>query len=261
MEKNIELKGQQVHYEETGRADGRPVILMHGWGCDHTTVRSIAKILEPGMRVISPDLPGHGQSPDPTSVWGVYEYADMIAELIDKLKLNDPVLIGHSYGGRVAIVLASRLPLTKMMLVDAAGIKPRRPLKYYLKVYSYKTAKRLLPWLLGKKRGERVLERWRSRAGSSDYRQSSPMMQRVMSRSVNQDLTPLLPRIKASTLLVWGENDTATPLRDAHIMEKNIPDAGLVTFADAGHYSFLDAAGQFRAVTREFFKNELSVNQ
>ena len=82
-------------------------------------------------------------------------------------------------------------------------------------------------------------------------------MRQIMSKAINQDLTPLLPAIKASTLLVWGAKDTATPLRDAKIMEKNIPDAGLVCFDDAGHYSFLDQPGQFRAVAREFFKNEL----
>ena len=68
----------------------------------------------------------------------------------------------------------------------------------------------------------------------------------------------MLKDIKASTLLVWGEKDTATPLRDARIMEKNIPDAGLASFPDAGHYSFLDAPGQFAAVVRSFFKPELS---
>lgn len=258
MEQDIELSGQKLHYDVTGPENGRPVILMHGWGCQFSTVRSIAAILESGMRVYNLDLPGHGKSPEPTTVWGVYDYARLVGELIDTLQLEDPVLIGHSFGGRISIVLASERPLSKILLVDAAGIKPRRPLKYYLKVYSYKAAKRLLPIALGRKRGEAALERWRGKAGSADYRNSSPMMRQIMSKSINQDLTPLLSSIKASTLLVWGENDTATPLRDAHIMEKNIPDAGLVVFKGAGHYSFLDAAGQFRAVIREFFKKELS---
>ena len=118
-------------------------------------------------------------------------------------------------------------------------------------------AKRVLPLLLGKKRGQKALDAWRGKAGSADYRSSSPLMRMVMSKSINQDLTPLLPSIKASTLLMWGENDTATPMRDARIMEKNIPDAGLVVFKDAGHYSFLDQPGQFRAVTQNFFKSEL----
>lgn len=261
MIKEIHLSNQLLHYDETGPEDGRPVILMHGWGCTHETVRSIAQILEPGLHVYNIDLPGHGKSPEPDSVWGVGEYTAAITEFIDTLKINDPILIGHSFGGRIAIMLASQRPLTKIMLVDAAGIKPRRKLKYYVKVYSFKTTKFLLLNILGNKRGSRIVDKMRANAGSADYRNSSPRMRQIMSKAINEDLTPLLPGIKASTLLVWGRNDTATPLRDAKIMEKNIPDAGLVVFDDAGHYSFLDAYGQFKAVVREFFKKELNNNK
>lgn len=154
-------------------------------------------------------------------------------------------------------MLASQRPLSKIMLVDAAGIKPKRHLKYYIKVYSFKTAKHVLPLVLGKKRALKTLDAWRGKAGSADYRQASPIMRQIMSKAINQDLTPLLSSIKASTLLIWGEKDTATPMRDARIMEKNIPDAGLVSFPDAGHFSFLDEPGPFRAVAKEFFKQEL----
>lgn len=257
MEKDIVISGQRVHYDETGPVEGRPVVLMHGWGCNLSTVRSIASILETGMHVYNMDLPGHGKSPEPNTIWGVPEYTDMVKEFIDSLQLRDPVLIGHSFGGRIAIMLASQRPITKMLLVDAAGIKPKRPLKYYIKVYSFKTAGHVLPVILGKRRTQRILDEWRGKAGSADYRQASPVMRQIMSKAINQDLTSLLPSIQASTLLIWGEKDTATPMRDARIMEKNIPDAGLVSFPDAGHFSFLDQPGQFRAVIREFFKKEL----
>ena len=77
-------------------------------------------------------------------------------------------------------------------------------------------------------------------------------MRAVMSKSVNQDLKYAMPAIKAPTLLIWGENDTATPLADAKIMESLIPDAGLVSFPGCGHYSFLDNPYQFAAVLRSF---------
>ena len=121
MEKDIELSGQKLHYDVTGPQNGRPVILMHGWGCEFSTVRSIAAILESGMRVYNMDLPGHGKSPEPTTVWGVYDYARLIGEFIDTLQLKDPVLIGHSFGGRISIVLASERPLSKILLVDEIG--------------------------------------------------------------------------------------------------------------------------------------------
>lgn len=259
MEKNIKLKGLNIAYSETGKEDGSPVILMHGWGCDSSTVVSIAKTLEPEYKVYNFDLPGHGKSDEPYDLhdgqpWGVEEFAELIEEFIKKKNIAKPALIGHSYGGRMAIVLASRNDISRLVLVDSAGIKPKRPLKYYLKVYSYKTAKKTYPLIFGRKKGEKMLDKWRKKVGSSDYQQSSPMMRRVMSRSVNQDWRHLMPSIKAPTLLIWGENDTATPLSDGKLMEKLIPDAGLVSFPGCGHYSFLDNPGQFQAVLKSFFK-------
>jgi pimeloyl-ACP methyl ester carboxylesterase len=257
MEKDIEINGLRMHYEVTGPDNGKPVVLMHGWGCNHTTVRSIAAILEPGMRVFNLDLPGHGSSQEPPSAWGVYEYTDCIEEFCNRLGIQDPVLIGHSFGGRIGLLMSSRNLVSRMVLVDGAGLKPKRKPKYYIKVYSFKAAKKVLPIVLGKKLGGKIIDKWRGSAGSADYRNSSPMMRAVMSKCVNQDLRHVLPDIKASTLLIWGEKDTATPISDAKYMEKHIPDAGLVSFPDAGHYSFLDNPAGFRAVMREFFKNDL----
>lgn len=256
-ELDITIDGLRMHYEESGPADGKPVVLMHGWGCDHTTVRSIANVLNPGMRVINVDLPGHGASQEPPGVWGVEDFTRFIEKFIDTLGLDNPVLIGHSFGGRISILLSSRRPIRKVVLVDAAGVKPKRKLSYYLKVYSFKAKKHLALLLLGKKRGEELINKWREKVGSDDYRRSSPVMRAVMSKCVNEDLCHVMPQIKASTLLVWGENDTATPLSDAKTMERLIPDAGLVSFPDCGHYSFLDNPRGFRAVMREFFKKEL----
>lgn len=245
-----------LFYTDSGEKDLPSVVIMHGWGCDHTTVASIARIFEGKMRVVNVDLAGHGQSPEPPEAWGIEMYTRQIEQLIRELGLERPALVGHSFGGRIAILLSSRNDISKVVLVDAAGIKPRRKLKYYLKVYSFKTAKKLLPLLLGKKKGGEMVDRMRGKAGSADYRNSSPMMRAVMSRCVNEDLKEFMPSIKAPTLLVWGENDTATPLSDARTMERLIPDAGLVSFPGCGHYSFLDNPAGFRAVINEFFKTE-----
>lgn len=258
MEKDIELCGIRMHYKESGPSKGAPVIIMHGWGCDHTTVASIAAVLESHMHVYNLDLPGHGNSQEPPEPWGIDAYTHIVEEFIQHEGLKEPALIGHSFGGRIAILLSSRNSTGKVMLVDSAGIKPKRSLKYYLKVYSFKTARKMLPMLVGRKKASGIIDNMRNKAGSSDYRQSSPMMRAVMSRCVNEDLKHVMPLIKAPTLLIWGENDTATPLGDAKIMEKLIPDAGLVAFPGCGHYSFLDNPSGFKAVTREFFKKELS---
>lgn len=258
MEKDIVIDGLKLHYSDSGNESGLPVVLMHGWGCDISTVASIAKILEPGMRVLNIDLPGHGKSDEPTEVWGVDDYTKLIEKFIAELGLKDVTLIGHSFGGRIAILLSSRNDdIHKVVLVDAAGIKPKRKPGYYFRVYTYKTLKHLLPALFGKKLGGKLLDKYRGKAGSADYRNSSPMMRGIMSKCVNEDLKWCMPSIKAPTLLIWGANDTATPLSDARTMEKLIPNAGLVNFEGCGHYSFLDNPGGFRAVMKEFFKKEL----
>lgn len=252
MEKKIRIDGLALNYDETG-PDGAPaVILMHGWGCNHTTVASIANAINKNMKVYSLDLPGHGKSQEPPEPWGTGNFATLIEKFIKTLEIENPVLIGHSFGGRVSILVASKNKISKMVLVDAAGIKAHHSLKYYLKVYSFKTAKRILPFILGKKQADKIIDAWRGKAGSADYRQSSPMMRAVMSICVNEDLKEVMPSIKAPTLLIWGENDTATPISDAKTMERLIPDAGLVSFPECGHYSFLDNPGQFRAVIQSF---------
>lgn len=240
---------------EPGR--GAPVVVMHGWGCNRRTVASICAIARAmGRPVLNVDFPGFGESPEPAGVWGTDDYSRAMEALLNHLNIgDDAVLLGHSFGGRVAITIASRRRVGKVVLVDAAGVKPRRSMKYYLKVYTFKAQKHLLRLLLGRQRAEARLDRLRAKAGSSDYAGASPCMRRILSRVVNEDLTHLMPQIKAPTLMIWGEADTATPLHDAKVMESLIPGSGLVSFPGAGHYSFLDRPQQFAAVLTSFLNS------
>ncbi|MCM1028074.1 MAG: alpha/beta hydrolase [Pseudoflavonifractor sp.] len=252
MLQSIEIDNMKVAYEVAGQ--GTPLILMHGWGCDHSTVASVAATASLTNTVYSLDLPGFGESDEPTRPWTPEDYAAMLRAFVTALGIKRPTLAGHSYGGRVAIVYGATYPdeVDRLILIDAAGVKPRHGLKWHWKVGSFKTGKWLLNTFLGKEKAAPVIERWRNKRGSADYRAASPMMKATMSASVNEDLCHYMPSIKAPTLLMWGEKDTATPLADARKMERLIPDAGIVTFIGAGHYSFLDAPAHFAAVLAEF---------
>lgn len=254
MDKNIDIDGCQLHYLDEGPESGAVLVVMHGWGCTAKTVRSISETaLACGMRVLTVDFPGFGDSPEPATVWGVEEYTQLIEKLIRDLGIARVSLLGHSFGGRVGILYASRNGnVDKLILVDAAGIKPRRKLSYYIKVYSFKAGKMLAKTFLPHERATAVIDGWRKSRGSADYNQASQRMRAILSKVVNEDLKIVMPRISAPTLLIWGEKDTATPLADAQYMEKHIPDAGLVSFAGCGHYSFLDNPIQFAAVLRSF---------
>ena len=255
MDKFFTYNGCRLHYTDCG--EGHPILLLHGWGCNTTTFNTIRPFLEAHFRVLTVDFAGFGQSDEPHEVWGVEEYTRSVEALAQAEGVENPILIGHSFGGRVSILYASRHKVQKVILVDAAGVKPRRSLNYYRKVYTFKLLKRVLPLVAGKARAEKIIEARRAKGGSSDYKQASPMMRRVLSKVVNEDLCHLMPMIKAPTLLFWGENDTATPLADAKKMEKLIPDAGLVTVAGAGHFSFLENTPLFLRVVESFLQKEI----
>lgn len=250
MMQTINIQGLPLHYEVSG--SGPAMILMHGWGCTHATVQSIARVAAESHTVYNVDFPGFGDTPEPTEVWGVEQYTQLIERMADALGLDAPVLLGHSFGGRVGLLYASRRPVSKLILVDGAGIKPSRSLSYYTKVYSFKLMKVVMNLIYGTEGAKMRIEAQRAKRGSADYAAASPMMRSILSKCVNEDLKHVMPSIKAPTLLIWGENDTATPLKSAKIMERLIPDAGLVSFPGCGHYSFLDNPVQFAAVLRSF---------
>ncbi len=254
MDKYIDIDGLEFHYTVSG--SGPAMVLMHGWGCDSSTLASIERIAAASHTVYNVDFPGFGKSSEPGEVWGVEQYTRLIEKFVAAEGIMHPVLLGHSFGGRVGLLYASRNSgVSKLILVDAAGVKPRRKASYYIKVYSYKLGKAFYRLVLGQERSQARIERMRAARGSSDHNNASPMMRRILSRVVNEDLCHVMPSIKAPTLLIWGEDDTATPLSDAKKMERLIPDAGLVSFPGCGHYSFLDNPYLFGSVLKSFINS------
>jgi pimeloyl-ACP methyl ester carboxylesterase len=203
----------KVHYHVSGA--GHDLLLLHGWGTDLTAFTPVHSHLETSFRVYSLDFPGFGQSDPPPSVWGTQEYADFVRQFLKEFHMTNPILIGHSFGGRISIRLASTESIPKVILVDSAGIRPRRSWTYYLKVSFYKSMKAVVTTLpIVKDHAEQILERFRRTSGSTDYQQTSGVMRGTFIKVVNEDLRHLLPKILAPTLLIWGENDEATPVAD-----------------------------------------------
>lgn len=255
----ISINGIDIHYKVSG--EGQDLVILHGWGGSTKSFNPVHHHYEQYFRTYSLDWPGFGKSQEPNEPWGVKEYAEMFCELMRKLNIQNPIVMAHSFGGRVVIYSAGKLKYNfhKIILIDSAGIKPKRGINYYLKVYFYKLIKKIV-YLPGFK--QLLLERfehYRKKAGSADYRNASEIMKKVFVKVVNQDLTEFLPHINAPTLLIWGENDTATPLGDAKIMEKLVPDAGLVVFKNVGHFSYLEDYNRFICVTNNFLKKDMGV--
>jgi pimeloyl-ACP methyl ester carboxylesterase len=243
------IAGIRTFYIKTGHGE-KNLVFLHGWRTDHTSFLPVFEKIKDRYTIYAPDLPGFGKTDEPGCVYDTDAYARFVHEFICRLGITDPVIIGHSNGGRIAIALTRMLDIKKMILIGSTGIKPSRSLRYYIKVYGYKTIKKILP-LFGKK-GREYLVKYKKSRGSEDYRFVSDRMKAVMSRLVNEDLRKYMPYIKTSTLLFWGENDRAVPLSDAKIMLGLIKDSGLVTVKGGGHYAYLDDVGLFVRVLDKF---------
>ncbi|MCX4302865.1 MAG: alpha/beta hydrolase [Clostridia bacterium] len=146
----------------------------------------------------------------------------------------------------------------KVVLIDSAGLKPKRSFSYYTKVGFFKTGKFFLNLLPNISKVKEFKEKLLNKVGSSDYKASPTVLKETMKIIVNEDSTKLLPNIKAPTLLIWGTLDTATPLSDALKMEKLIPDCGLVKYVSGSHFAYLENIQNVNAVLNEFFKNDIS---
>jgi pimeloyl-ACP methyl ester carboxylesterase len=252
----VQIGAQRVRYVRRRAADqaagDAPIVVLHGWGAHLEAVGPILAALEGASDLIALDLPGFGESDPPPEAWSAGDYARFVSRFLDHLGVPRAHFVGHSHGGRVSIVLASDEPqrVHRLLLIDAAGIRPKRGLRYHRRVAVAKLGR--LAAKVGGPAGRRLQAGMRSRVASKDYLEASEAMRGTFRAVIAEDMTDRLPRIRASTLLVWGERDEDTPLWMARRMEELIPDAGLVVLEGAGHYSYADAPGQFAAVARRF---------
>lgn len=254
----IKIGAHTIYYEVSGT--GKPVLLLHGWMCNIETFRIIINELEKTNTVYALDFPGQGgKSSTPELPMTMDDYTALTAAFIEEMGIAGTDIINHSFGGRVSILLGAKYPklVGKIVFTDAAGIRPKRSLNYYIRVYSYKLAKwaakharlrKCLKWM-----GIDVAAKVKN-AGSEDYKALSGAMRKTFSNIVNEDLTPYLKEIKAPSLMIYGREDADTPVRYGEIMERNIKDSGLVVLENAGHYSFLDQFPQYIRIVKTFLE-------
>ncbi len=248
----ILVKGIEINYDQTGA--GNDILLLHGWGSSNIVYKNISNLLSPSYRLTAPDFPGCGGSETMAEPWDLETYAEFVLELIEKLGLQNPILVGHSHGGRVILKLCGegRLNPPKIILLDSAGLIPKKSFKQKMRASSFKTIKKVLSLPIINKHSAPLLEKARRHYGSADYNAAPAVLRRTLVNLVNTDLRHLLPNIKSPTLLIWGENDTATPLSDAKIIESLISDSGLCVIKNAGHFAFCEQPYQAGAIIKSF---------
>ncbi len=245
--KETVVNDQLVKFESVGLGQSA-IIFLHGWRSESSVWKNLAKNL-PSREFMSYliDLPGFGESPAPKVAFGVQDYARLVNNFAEKQGVKSAIIVGHSFGGRIGIVLAAKYPdlVGKLVLVDSAGIKKEYPGRE-------KMAKIVKP-LFKPKFMHGLRQKIYKRIGSEDYL-ATPALTETYLKVINQDLTSELSKIVQPTLLIWGADDVATPVSDAKIMKEKINNSKLEILEHAGHFSFLDQPEKFRRIFENYIK-------
>lgn len=250
---DLKINNWNIYYEVMG--EGNPVVLVHGWLANIETMRPLANNLSKNFKVYMLDVVGFGKSDLPDHPLNSDQFGEFLRDFVNELHIENPILIGHSNGGRMIINAVGRglINPRKVVLIDSAGLIPKRPLSYKIKVAIAKIGKAVLSILPN---SEKLKEKLYAKVGSEDYRNSAEVLRESMKIILNEDLSELLPNIKVPTLLFWGTLDTATPIADGRKMAKLIPDAGIVEYPGATHFSYLENINNVNVVLNEFLKND-----
>ena len=238
----MNVDGININYIDYGNEDGKPLVLLHGCGQNIEMMKMIGDRFSKTNRIIIIDLPGFGLSDEPKEIMGVLGYTKIVKKILDNLNIKKPILIGHSFGGRISVKYASLYDTEKIILLSPA-----------LRGHDKKGMKTKVLKKLKKVPGINKLEGWaKNHIGSRDYKAASPVMKQVLVETVNEDLSSDAKKIKVPTILIYGTLDSEVPYEDTKEYEKLIEDCGLIEYEGCTHYAYLENIDQTIRIIRNF---------
>jgi pimeloyl-ACP methyl ester carboxylesterase len=247
--RTLTVNGQDARVYDEG--SGAPVVVLHGWGGRIESMSPVLRCLAERHRVVAVDLPGFGDSPVPSGSWGTPDYSAYVRDVVTELGIDRAHFVGHSFGAKVSFYSAAVYPdlVDKLVIVGSPGLRTPPSAAARAKRLASRTGR-----VVGKlgPPGRVLRQAIYKQIASTDYQEAGELRP-ILVKVVNEDYKDLLPRIQASTLIVWGSEDDAAPLMHGQAMEQLIPDAGLVVFEGAGHFAYLDESARFCKVVRHFF--------
>ena len=294
-EKQIKINGLNVSYKQIG-SGSVPIVLLHGWGVDSEKYVELIKkfqILNSKFQILILDLPGFGKSDEPDKNWNLDDYVEFVDEFIKKAsrkggfelvknileKMQEGstglspqwsqhsskiILIGHSFGGQIAIKYAAKYPkkIDKLILTGAAGIRHKLTLKQKLLFILTKIGKITfsLPIIGFFQNSVYKIFSKIARGRKKDYYSASSRMKEIMKNVLMEDLTDYFDKIKTTTLLIWGRGDKTTPLADGEIMNKKIKNSKLIMVDNANHSLPYQKPEEFVKIVKEFIKKTAKIN-
>lgn len=236
----IKIQDLDVNYIQYGK--GKDILLLHGWGQNIEMMKILGDNFADNFRITILDFPGFGESDEPKEAWTIDKYSEMLEEFVKQVKIKKPIVMGHSFGGRVAIRYSARNPIEKLVLFGSPCIRIQENLP--LKVRVLKGLKKL-PGM------NQLGEYMKKYIGSRDYKAASPIMRQTLVEVVNEDLSKYAREIEEPTLLIWGENDTEAPLNDAKELERIMIDAALIVLPGT-HYAYIENLQRVVSILNNF---------
>ena len=243
MEKEIKI------YSEILGEENSPVLLMlHGWGHTHSKLLGMGNILKDQYCIHLIDLPGFGQSSLPeeaeesNTAWDTQQYAEKIINYMNVNGIKSASILGHSFGGRICLRLASIYSdrINEVILIDSAGLRPIRDFKNRIRLRKIKIIGIIIQFLklVISEQFFHKLHNWFSnKYGSTDYKNAGKLKQ-VLIKVVGENLADNAKAIKKRTLILWGGDDTATPLYMAKLLNQFIVNSTLIVMKNKGHEPF-----------------------
>ena len=243
-----------IYYEKYGN-EKKAILILPGWGHNRETFYPIIKELQEDYSIYILDYPGFGNSPPLETEWKIEDYAKNIKNFLWENNIYNPIIIAHSFGGRISALLLGKYQIKaeKIILMDVAGIKRRKSLKLFLKEKIYKFLKKLT-YLFPKIKQEEMRQKLIFYFGSNDYKNIPFSMQKTFQNILREDLRKYYKKIQTETLLIWGQKDLDTPLKDGQYLNQKIKNSALIIYKNAGHFSYLNYPYLTIEIIKSFLK-------
>ncbi len=237
--KTIHYKNQEfsVSYELVNSSKTKDFVVLHGWGSNKNLMKQSFSTTLPEFRHIYVDLPGFGKSTTEVTLT-TQDYANIIELFLDELNSSKDIVLGHSFGGKVAVLLKPKL----LVLVGSAGVVLPKPLGIKIKIALFKVLKNL------------GLAKFRSFFVAQDAQNLSQHMYETFKNVVDEDFIPHFKNFPNKALLFWGKEDTATPLQAAKTIDSLLPNEHKLYLYDGDHYFFMQQSKEIAKEIEEFLK-------
>ncbi len=243
-----------LYYEKYGSGE-KTILILPGWGDNRKTFYNIINHFKEKYTIYIMDYPGFGNSVFPNKDLTIYDYTNLIRNFMVDNNIENPIIIAHSFGGRIATLLSGyyKEKIDKIIMIDTAAIKPKKSIKTLFRQSLYKLLKKLAIFI-PKIKKERYMQKLIKIFASSDYQVLSKSMQQTFKNIVNEDVSYYLKQIDEEVLILWGKNDIDTPLKYGIKTNKLIKHSALIVFPKGSHFSYLEYPILTNQIIYEFIK-------